>query len=214
MNNNIKKYVDNLFVHYPILEPLTDKINTFYTEFQKIFSNNNTLFVCGNGGSCSDAEHFIGELGKGFLSKRPISKEFADKLNTIYPNENLSNKLQQGFRVISLNGHPALATAYINDVDPFMVYAQQLFVFGKENDGVLGISTSGNAKNILNLFKVAKVMGIKTFLLTGKNEQGLCRPYADFIIDVPVLETYRIQEFHLPIYHTLAMMLEEKFFNN
>ena len=81
-------------------------------------------------------------------------------------------------------------------------------------DGILGISTSGNAKNILNLFKIAKVMNIKTFLLTGNNNQGLCRPYADFIIDVPVKETYRIQEFHLPIYHTLAMMLEEKFFNN
>lgn len=205
--------MDNLFIHYPILEPLTDNIVTFYTEFQKIFSNNHTLFVCGNGGSCSDAEHFVGELGKGFLSKRPICKEFADKLNTTYPNENLDKKLQGGFRVISLNGHPSLATAYINDVDPFMVYAQQLFVFGQEGDGVLGISTSGNAKNILNLFKIAKAMNIKTFLLTGNNSQGLCRPYADYIIDVPVTETYRIQEFHLPIYHTLAMMLEEKFFN-
>lgn len=212
--SDVKKYMDNLFIHYPILESLSDNIFTFYSQFQKIFTNNKTLFVCGNGGSCSDAEHFVGELGKGFLSKRSISKEFADKLNTVYPNENLDKKLQGGFRVISLNGHPSLATAYINDVDPFMVYAQQLFVFGQEGDGILGISTSGNAKNILNLFKIAKVMNIKTFLLTGNNNQGLCRPYADFIIDVPVKETYRIQEFHLPIYHTLAMMLEEKFFNN
>lgn len=152
-------------------------------------------------------------MGKGFLSKRPISNMLAKELDNLYPEDQFSKKLQQGFRVISLNGHPSLATAYTNDVDPLMIYAQQLFVFGQKGDGVLGISTSGNAKNILNLFKIAKAMNIKTFLLTGNNSQGLCRPYADYIIDVPVTETYRIQEFHLPIYHTLAMMLEEKFFN-
>lgn len=93
-----------------------------------------------------------------------------------------------------------------------MTYAQQLYIFGKKGDAVLGITTSRNAKNIFNLFKVARVLGISTYLLTGNNEEGVCRKYADFILDVPAREAYRVQEYHLPIYHVLAMMLEERFY--
>ena len=140
--------------------------------------------------------------------------KYQEALEAAYPGENYPVRLQRGFRAISLNGHPALASAYTNDVDPLMTYAQQLYIFGQKGDAVLGITTSGNAKNILNLFKVARVLGISTYLLTGNNEQGVCRPYADFILDVPAREAYLVQEYHLPIYHALAMMLEERFYGS
>lgn len=212
--NNVEKYLDDLVIRYPNLNQIKDKILKLYQNLESLFLLNKTLFICGNGGSCSDAEHFVGEMGKGFLSKRPIPVDLAKELDITYPQDNFSTKLQDGFRVISLNGHLSLATAYINDVDPFMVYAQQLYVLGQKGDAVIGISTSGNAKNILNMFKVAKILGISTYLLTGNNKEGICRQYADLIINAPTKETYKIQEYHLPIYHTLAMMLEERFFKD
>jgi len=118
-----------------------------------------------------------------------------------------------GFRTISLNGHFSLQSAYINDIDPLMTYAQQLFALGREGDALLGISTSGNAKNVLNAFKVAQVLGIQTVLLTGK-KCGICEKYADAVIKVPEEETFKIQEYHLPVYHTLCLMIEEYFYGN
>ena len=212
MNNNVKKHMDDLFQRCPGLRGMEEKIHTLYFNLETVFVKNKTLFLCGNGGSCSDAEHFIAELGKGFLSRRKIPADLADALEAAYPGENYPNRIQRGFRAISLNGHPALASAYTNDVDPLMTYAQQLYIFGTPGDAVLGLTTSCNAKNILNLFKVARVLGISTYLLTGNNEEGLCRKYADFVLDVPAREAWRVQEYHLPIYHTLAMMLEERFY--
>ena len=212
MNNNVKKHMDDLLRRYPDLRDAAEKIHTLYFNLETVFFKNKTLFICGNGGSCSDAEHFIAELGKGFLSRRHIPSDLSNALEAAYPGENYPERLQRGFRAISLNGHPALASAYTNDVDPLMTYAQQLYIFGQKGDAVLGITTSGNAKNILNLFKVARVLGISTYLLTGNNEEGVCRKYADFVLDVPAREAYRVQEYHLPIYHALAMMLEERFY--
>ena len=214
MNNNVKKHMDDLLVRYPDLTGTAEKIHTLYFNLETVFFKNKTLFICGNGGSCSDAEHFIAELGKGFLSRRHIPSDLSAALEAAYPGENYPERIQRGFRAISLNGHPALASAYTNDVDPLMTYAQQLYIFGEKGDAVLGITTSGNAKNILNLFKIARVLGISTYLLTGNNEEGACRKYADFILDVPAREAYRVQEYHLPIYHALAMMLEERFYGS
>ena len=191
MNNNVKKHMDTLLARYPDLRDSAEKIHTLYFNLENVFFKDKTLFICGNGGSCSDAEHFIAELGKGFLSRRHIPSELGEALEAAYPGENYPERLQRGFRAISLNGHPALASAYTNDVDPLMTYAQQLYIFGKKGDAVLGIST---------------------YLLTGNNEEGVCRKYADFILDVPAREAYRVQEYHLPIYHALAMMLEERFY--
>ena len=212
MNNNVKKHMDDLFRRCPDLRGMEEKIHTLYFNLETVFFKNKTLFLCGNGGSCSDSEHFIAELGKGFLSRRKVPAELADALEAAYPGEHYADRIQRGFRAISLNGHPSLASAYTNDVDPLMTYAQQLYIFGTPGDAVLGFTTSGNAKNILNLFKVARVLGISTYLMTGNNEEGLCRKYADFILDVPAREAWRVQEYHLPIYHTLAMMLEERFY--
>ena len=149
---------------------------------------------------------------KSFRIKRKMPEQLAAKFETVLGNEeNIAHKLQMGFRTISLNNHPGLSSAYINDVDPMMVYAQQLFALGREGDVLMGISTSGNAVNVYNAFKTARVMGIKTILLTGEN-CGICEKYADILLKVPANETYIIQEYHLPVYHALCSMIEEGFY--
>ena len=112
---------------------------------------------------------------------------------------------------MNLSSQQALATAFLNDVDPSMVLAQELFVMARKGDAVLGITTSGNAKNVLNVFKTAGGIGVKRILLTG-NRHGICEKYVDCVIDVPESETFRVQELHLPVYHTLCMMIEDHFY--
>ena len=212
-NTKVQEYAANLFQRYPELLPASESISQAYSIIENSFFKSGTLFICGNGGSASDAEHITGELSKGFLLKRELPDELKTKMNERL-GENISGitgKLQMGLKAMVLSAHQALSTAFTNDVDPLLCYAQQLFVMGGENDCLLGISTSGNAENILNAFKVAGAMGIKRILLTGEGN-GKCAPYADCIIHAPAKETYRVQEYHLPIYHTLCMMIEERFF--
>ena len=127
MNNNVKKHMDDLLSRYPDLRDSAEKIHTLYFNLENVFFKNKTLFICGNGGSCSDAEHFIAELGKVFLSRRHIPSDLAEALEAAYPGENYPVRLQRGFRAISLNGHPSLATAYTNDVDPLMTYVREKY---------------------------------------------------------------------------------------
>ena len=171
------------------------------------------MLIAGNGGSSADAEHIVGELMKGFKKSRFVSEEFADKLRKIDGEraEELIEKLQGGLPAISLSSHPALCTAYLNDVDGNLIVAQQVYGYGKEGDVFLGISTSGNAKNIMYAAAVAKAKGMKVAALTGK-DGGKLGKAADAAVIVPEPETYRIQELHLPIYHVLCLMLEERFF--
>jgi len=136
-----------------------------------------------------------------------VKKAFVETLGE----ENILDQLQPGLRAISLNNHPALSSAYINDVNPLMVFAQQLFVMGTKGDVLLGISTGGGAENVYNAFKAARAMDITTILLTGE-KHGICEKYADKILRAPAMETYRVQEYHLPMYHALCMMLEEEFY--
>ena len=212
MNKNVNKHLECLIQRFPELECISENLCTIYCTLQNAFFNSNTFFVCGNGGSSCDGEHIVGELMKSFRIKRQMPEQLAEKFETILGSEeNIAHKLQMGFRAISLNNHPGLSSAYINDVDPMMVYAQQLFALGREGDVLMGISTSGNAKNIYNAFKVARASGITTILMTGQNH-GLCEKYADAILRAPSMTTYRIQEYHLPMYHTLCMMLEEEFY--
>lgn len=210
MNKNVNKHIESLISRYPELQSIKESLYTIYFILEKSFFNSGTLFVCGNGGSASDAEHIVGELMKNFRKNRKIPEKELNKFHEILKDGDISAKLQKGFPAVSLNGHPALSSAYANDVDPLMAYAQQLYVLGKENDVLIGISTSGNAENVLNAFKVARVKGIKTILFTGKNN-GKCEEYADCILKAPSMETYIVQEYHLPIYHTLCMMIEERF---
>ena len=206
-----QKHIPLLVARYPILENAAESIDKVYLALKTCFVNDKTLFCAGNGGSAADSEHIVGELMKGFLLKRPLNEVLRLAIRQRTGDPVLSERLQMGLKCISLLSHPSLNTAFMNDVDPEMIFAQQLFVLGRSGDAVIGITTSGNSKNILNLFKVARSRNITTILLTGQNP-GLCENFSDFVVHVPESETYKVQELHLPIYHCLCMMLEENFY--
>ena len=209
----MKKYLEELLVRYPVLASDRQEMESVITEVIASLEKGGTLFVCGNGGSGSDADHIAGELLKGFLSKRELSEEekagFEDRFGA--EGRALSEELQHGLRCISLLSHPGFTTAFGNDVNPVLIFAQQLYALGRAGDVILGISTSGNAENIRRAFMVARTVGIRTVLLTGA-VPGRCVPYADVVLGVPERETFKIQELHLPFYHMLCMTLEEHFF--
>ena len=206
-----EQHIKDLISRYPALESIAESLDKVYVTLKTCFVNDKTLFCAGNGGSAADSEHIVGELMKGFLLKRPLNQIISSAIRQRTGDNTLADRLQMGLRCISLISHPALNTAFMNDVDPLMIYAQQLFVLGRSGDAVLGITTSGNAQNICNMFKVARARGITTILLTGMNK-GICEDFAEFVIHAPASETYKIQELHLPIYHCLCAMLEENFY--
>ncbi|MBO4618555.1 MAG: SIS domain-containing protein [Victivallales bacterium] len=172
-----------------------------------------TLFTCGNGGSCADADHISGELLKGFCKKRPMAKEEREALAAKSPDvaELLSTRLQQGLRCVSLMNFPGAGSAVRNDLGGELDVAQVLYALGRSGDVLLGISTSGNAKNVRYAVAVARLKGMKVLGMTGEGG-GTLAQLADVAICVPSRETYRIQEYHLPIYHALCRMVEDHFF--
>lgn len=206
-------HVDLLIERYPVLESCKDDILNAYYLLEESYSNRNKLLVAGNGGSAADSEHIVGELMKSFKLPRKLDKEFKSKL--IQEDEELglalSENLQGALPAIALDGHSALSTAYMNDCEPLLCFAQQVNGFGNEGDIFLGISTSGNSKNILYAAVTAHAKGMKVIGLTGQKESKLSE-IADVCIKVPETETYMIQELHLPVYHCLCLMLEESFF--
>lgn len=209
----IHKYVKELINRYPKLAVVQGEIFQAYCLLEECYLHNGKLLVAGNGGSAADAEHISGELMKRFQRPRPINKVFAEKLREIDPilGETLVHNLEQPLTAITLGEHIAMTTAYINDVDGLGVFAQQLYGFGRKGDVFLAITTSGNSKNILNAAVVAKALEIKIIGLTGEGGGEIAHK-ADVTICVPEQETYLVQEFHLPIYHCLCRMLEERFF--
>lgn len=206
-------YLDELLTRYPVLISVKDDIKEAYEILENCYKNGGKLLIAGNGGSCADAEHIVGELMKGFVKPRAVSAEFGEKLSKADPvrGRELADKLQGGLPAIALTGHPGLSTAYLNDVDGNLIYAQQTYGYGKEGDVLLGISTSGNSKNIMYAMTAAKAIGMKTIGLTGK-DGGELKQTAEVSIVVPEKETFKIQELHLPVYHALCLMLEERFF--
>lgn len=215
METQIEKHLDLLIERYPVLHACREDIIKAYKILEACFTGGNKLLVAGNGGSCADAEHIVGELMKGFKLPRECTEEFADKLRAVDPirGKELAEKLQGGLPAIALNGHQGLNTAYINDVENggLLMYAQQINGYGKVRDVFLGISTSGNSKNVMYAAVVAKAKGMKVIGFTGA-KGGQLAEIADVAVKVPEMETYMIQELHLPVYHTLCLMLEEKFF--
>ena len=206
-------YLDELVSRYPALEQVKDSVKEVYQILRDCFASGHKLLVAGNGGSGADSEHIVGELMKGFVKHRNLEAELQDKLRA-EDEENgarLAKCLQRGLPAIALNGHPGLSTAFANDVDADMVYAQQVCGYGEEGDVFLGISTSGNAKNIDYAVTVAKAKGMKVIGLTGKDGGKLARR-AHAAVVAPEQETFKIQELHLPVYHVLCLMLEEHFF--
>lgn len=213
MEEKLKKHIDLLIERYPVLDVCKEDIISAYKLLEECYINDHKLLIAGNGGSAADSEHIAGELMKRFKTPRPVPAEFAEKLRKIdsVRGENLAKNLERGLMAIPLVAHEALSTAYINDVDGLGVFAQQLYGFGRPGDVFLGISTSGYSKNIMSATVVARALGIKVIGLTGKNG-GELASVADVTIKVPEIDTYMIQELHLPVYHCLCLMLEDKFF--
>ena len=210
---NPLKQVDILIKRYPELAYQRDNIIAAYNIMEKSYSNKVKLLIAGNGGSAADAEHIVGELMKGFENPRKLDTGYIKRMEAIdiEMGKVLGDNLQGGLPAIALDGHLSLSTAYMNDCEPLLCFAQQVNGFGKENDVFLAISTSGNSKNILYAATVAKVKGMKVIGLTGVNDSKLS-DMADVTIRSSEKRTYMIQEHHLPIYHCLCLMLEERFF--
>ena len=209
----MEKHLDHLIDRFPKLIVCRKDIWRAYELLETAYSNGGKLLVCGNGGSASDSEHIVGELMKEFKLKRNVYGEQAVALKTIDAEmgQTLADNLQGALPAISLTGHSALQTAYMNDAMPELVFAQQVNGYGNANDVFLGISTSGNSKNVLYAAVTAKSKELKIIGLTGANDNKLMA-FTDVCIRVPETETYKVQELHLPVYHCLCMMLEEKFF--
>ena len=202
-----------LIERYPKLVVCKEDIKKAYGLLEAAYQHGRKLLVCGNGGSASDSEHIVGELMKEFKLKRKVYGSHATVLKEIDPElgQVLADNLQGALPAISLTGHSSLQTAFMNDVVPELVFAQQVNGYGKPGDVFMGISTSGNSMNVLYAAVNAKAKGLKVIGLTGSKENKLMK-YADVCIRVPETETYKIQELHLPVYHCLCLMLEEKFF--
>ena len=209
----LEKHLNTLFERYPELSDQRDNIVLAFKIMEDSFSKGGKLLIAGNGGSAADAEHIVGELMKGFENKRPVASEFKEKLSTIDSEigEFLGDNLQCGLPAIALDGHYSLNTAVMNDCSPMLCFAQQVNGYGSKNDVFLGISTSGNSKNIIYAATVAKAKGMKVLGLTGANDSKLSQ-LSDVTIRSTQTRTYMIQEHHLPIYHCLCLMLEDRFF--
>ena len=213
LDNRLMRHIDLLVERYPSLESAKNDIVAAYLLLEESYENGGKLLVAGNGGSAADAEHIVGELMKGFKLPRKPEADFAEKL--VEENQELGSvlaeNLQGALPAIALDGHPALSTAYMNDCEPLLCFAQQVNGYGKSGDVFLGISTSGNSKNVLFAATTAHAKGMKVIGLTGAKDSKL-KDMSDVCIKVPQTETYMIQELHLPIYHCLCLMLEDKFF--
>ncbi len=214
MPNDIqKKRMEELMERYPVLKPVEEALWKAYEILEACYAAGGKLLVAGNGGSCADAEHIVGELMKGFVKPRNLPESFQERLKAEGGEQGqvLAGKLQGALPAIALDGHPGLSTAFANDVDADLVYAQQVCGYGNPGDVFLGISTSGNAKNVDYAVTVAKAKGMSVIGLTGK-DGGLLGKRADVAVIVPEQETFQIQELHLPVYHVLCLLLEERFF--
>lgn len=209
----VSEILNNLIKRYPILKVCKKDILKAYDILKNSYSNNGKLLIAGNGGSAADAEHIVGELMKGFVKTRPVNDSFRKKLldvNIDYGKE-LADKLQMSLPAIALTAQEGVATAFLNDVDGSLIYAQLVNGYGNSRDVYMGISTSGNSKNILAAAVTAKAKGMEVIGLTGIGG-GKLKEISDAAICVPETETYKIQELHLPVYHALCLMLEETFY--
>ena len=205
--------VEKLVIRRPELASAVPALRSLIAETVSTLRSGGSFFVAGNGGSGADSDHICGELLKGFMQKRELSAADKCRFAGLFgaEGEDFAGKLQGGLRAISLLSHPGFCTAFMNDVDADLIYAQQLWALAKKGDVFLGISTGGGSKNVKAALMAAKVMGVKSFLLTG-NKHGVCEKYADEVIAVNERETYLIQELHLPLYHAFCAAVEAEMF--
>lgn len=205
--------MSELYTRYPALLACKEQIEEASALLLECAKNGGKILLCGNGGSCADADHIAGELLKSFVLRREPTENDKEKLRAACPEDAdfLINNLQRGIPAVSLPALCAVNTAYINDAEPAMVYGQLVYALGKPGDVVLGLSTSGNSKNVVYAMKVARAMGLDTIALTGAKESKLSA-LCTCTVKVPETETYKVQELHLPVYHHLCLELEETLF--
>ena len=202
-------YVENMVERYPELTACKNEVALAIDAVVECYNNGGKVLIIGNGGSAADAEHISGELLKGFLSKRPVTGAELSALSAELGDA--AEKLQRGIPAVPLTSLSAALSAFANDVDPELVFAQLVFALGKENDLVVGLSTSGNSKNVVKALEVAKALGIRTVAMTGASG-GVLADIADVTVKAPVAETYKVQEYHLPIYHAICAEAERLIF--
>jgi D-sedoheptulose 7-phosphate isomerase len=207
-------YLQELITRYPVLEGTGASIRAAFELLRDAYTAGGKLLIAGNGGSAADSEHIVGELMKNFVKKRKLPEDYISRLEKISPEaaQYLIPRIQPALPAIALTGHSSLSTASINDIDGHITFAQQVYGYGKSGDVFLGISTSGNAKNVLYAAVAAKAKNMGVIALTGGSGGQLSR-LADVSIIVPETKTYKIQELHLPIYHALCLLVEEYFFS-
>lgn len=205
--------IKELILRYPQLVLCEKEIEGGYELLAETYRRGGKVLACGNGGSASDAQHIVGELMKSFVRKRSIGEARQKLFDALAPEDAayIAEHLQGTLTAISLQGETALVSAFANDVAPDLVYAQQVLGYGAPGDCLLALSTSGNAENVLRAVQVAKALGIKTLGMTGA-AGGRLKAICDVCIRVPETETYKVQELHLPVYHAVCLMLEERFF--
>ncbi|GBF75711.1 phosphoheptose isomerase [Paenibacillus sp. 598K] len=211
MNRILHAMIDK----YPELDACAPQTEAAYEALKRVFAAGGKLLLCGNGGSASDSEHIVGEMMKSFMLERPVPPAFSERLQALYGNGEgaaLAGGLQGALPSISLASHTAFLSAYANDAAADMAFAQQVYGYGKPGDALLAISTSGHSANVVKAVQIAKALGMTTIGLTG-GSGGKLRELCDIAVCVPYESTPDIQERHLPIYHTLCMMLEEAFFH-
>lgn len=210
---NRTEIADALFVRFPQLVVCRADFEKAYNVFARCYRHGGKVLVAGNGGSAADSEHIVGELMKSFLFNRKIDTALAVNLEEMFGEQGaaLAQKLEGALSAIPLTSMSALTSAFANDVDAAVSFAQMINGYGSNGDVFWGITTSGNSKNILYALMTAKAKGLTTVVLTG-DTGGKSRDLADITICVPEKETFKIQELHLPIYHALCAMLEADFF--
>ena len=210
--------IQTLLQNHPALAACRDSVEAARDLLVDTYRAGGKLLLCGNGGSCSDCDHIAGELLKGFLSHRPLSEEDCMTLADTLPEGEadpdlylLAGQLQGGLPAISLPAQTAAVTAVSNDTDPALIFAQLVWALGQEGDTLVCLSTSGNSKNVVLAAKAARAKGMKILAMTGEADSALSA-LADVTIQVPARDTYRVQEYHLPVYHYLCAAVEEEIF--
>lgn len=204
MNN---KFIDELIVRYPSLMNNYESIENSCKLLIECFSSGGKLLCCGNGGSSADCDHIVGELMKGFLKQRKLNKIEKNK----FSDEFLANGLQNGLPALSLTSQSSVITAFSNDCEPALIFAQQVYSLGNKGDVLIALSTSGNSENVVYALKTAKSKELKTISITGKHG-GECKKYSDLCIALPETQTYKIQELTLPVYHCICATIEDYFY--
>ena len=212
MKKTTIEILENLFERYGALTCCRAQIEKAFGILLDTVQNGGTVFTCGNGGSASDAEHIVGELMKKFTKARPVDKKVCDKLKEFGEDGvTLTEVLEGAIPAISLTSHISLSTAFSNDKCPTATFAQQLYGLGKKGDVLIAISTSGNSQNCVYAIMLAKAKGLKTVSMTGEKESKMSN-LSDATVRVPEIETFKVQEYHLPIYHAFCQMLENEVF--